>query len=121
MLAGLVEGLARSGKSTRSLAVGGLLDRARRVAESESEPIEARTQAVRLLARLRPEVAADLIPALLDPARPPAVQSVAARSIADVGSPALASKILGRWAGLGLATRREVLAAVLASPRWLRR
>ncbi len=129
LLAGLVDGLVRAGKSPQSLLaspssaerelprrVGVLLDRARRVVESEAEPSEVRARALRLLARLRPDAAAELIPDLLQPGRSSAIQVVAARSLADVGSPALASRVLGRWAVLGTSTRREVLATVLGLP-----
>jgi putative heme-binding domain-containing protein len=81
--------------------------------ESEHESSEARVQALGLLARLRPDVAADLIPGLLDPRQPPMIQAAAARSLADVGSPVLTSRILGGWPRFEIAARREVLAAVL--------
>jgi putative heme-binding domain-containing protein len=128
LLAGLADGRMRAGKAPRDLltnrtpewrdsarAIETLLDRARRVAESDG-PAESREQALQALAPFRPDLISALIPALLRPDQPPAVQAAAARALAGADSPALASQILSRWAELELSTRRAVLAAVIGSP-----
>ena len=128
LLAGLIDGLVRAGQSPRELLANSspngrdlarntiaLLERARVAVESSGEPPEARVQALRLLSRLRPESARGLIPGLLGPAQPVQMQVAAARALADVGAPELVSQVLERWGGLAVATRREVLAAVLSS------
>jgi putative membrane-bound dehydrogenase-like protein len=128
LLAGLADGMARAGEPLRSLlanpppgwrgamdGIAALLDRARDVAGSRRASPERRALALTVLARCRPDAAADRIVDLLAPTEPDAVRSAAARAIADVGSRDLAAKVLGRWGGLATDTRREVLAAMLSS------
>lgn len=120
LLAGLLDGLARGDKLAKpgediGPAIAILLDRAARLVVDPTGPPEGRARAIRLLARRRPEVAAKLVPGLLLAEQPEAVRSASARAIAEVGSPALASAVLDRWADWTAATLREVLAAVLTS------
>jgi putative heme-binding domain-containing protein len=57
-----------------------------------------------------------LIARCLGASQPGAVQAAACQAIGDVGSPELASLILGRWGELATDTRREVCAGLLRSP-----
>ena len=83
---------------------------------SPSKPApEGRARALAVLARCRPDLAAELIPDLLAPEQPVEVQSAAARAIADVGSGDVVADVLGLWGSLPTPIRREVLAAMLSS------
>ena len=128
LLAGLSDGLARAGRPLRDLltnppdewqqgirAITGLLERARAIALSERAAPEGRARALAVLARCRPDLAAEMIPDLLAPGQPVEVQSAAARAIADVGSGDVVAEVLGLWGGLPTPIRREVLAAMLSS------
>lgn len=129
LLSGLAEGLARSGEPLPNRLAGGpsawgessrksiegLLDRAKAIALSSGGNAQAREQALRVLARCRPPAAAELIPGLLGATQPQPVQSAAARAVSDVGSAELATQALNQWGELTIATRRELLAAVLGS------
>ena len=126
LLWGLADGYSRAGRPPRDLrpaaagparAIDALLDRASDIAGADAAPIESRNQAIQLLARLRPDDAARLIPDLLGPGRPPALRSAATRALADVGSPDLAGRILRLWGGLGIAARPEILATLLGDSR----
>lgn len=129
LLAGLVDGLARAGDDPRRLLasppagweaavsrVNALLDRSAAEASGPGGTAEGRLQVLRVLARCRPEGAAKLVPAFLESGQPDVVRLAAARALGEVGSPELASEVLGRWAELTTATRREVLGAVLNNP-----
>jgi putative membrane-bound dehydrogenase-like protein len=126
LLAGLVDGLARTGADPKQLLaspppgwqaeiarVNALLDRSAAEANGPEGTAAGRLQVLQVLARCRPEGAAKLVPAFLEPGQPDAVRGAAARALGEIGSPELATEILGRWAELTTATRREVLGAVL--------
>ncbi len=128
LLAGLSDGLARAGKPLRDMlrnppserqhevkAIGGLLERARAIARSERAAPEGRARALAVLARCRPDLAAELIPDLLAPDQPIEVQSAAARAVAEVGSGDVIASVLGRWGSLATPIRRDILAAMLSS------
>jgi putative membrane-bound dehydrogenase-like protein len=128
LLAGLAEGLERSGAALASLGAPAdpeLKSRLERLAPLwtlaskltvSSEPVGVRLVAVELLARGRPELAEAIIPDLLAATEPPEIQAAAARAVARVGRPSLSALVLDRWDQLSLPTRRALLAAMSASP-----
>jgi len=125
LLDGLSDGLSRAGRPLPTLlkegpaeafkGIAGLLDRAAKVVESPEASPADRAQALALLSRSRPEACASAIPGLLAPGQPDAVQSAAARAVAEVGSPELAGKILEQWGSLPTRVRRDVLSALTTS------
>jgi len=128
MLAGLAEGLERSGPSLDAVISAAppdlkpALERlaplwpvARALAVS-NQPVARRQVAIDVLARGRPDLAAAIIPNLLAVTQPLEIQAAAARAVARAGQPSLVSQALGRWNELALATRRELLASLIGSP-----
>lgn len=128
LLAGFADGSARAGQPLRNLlaspppgwrevvpGIAALLDRARAIAGSGQAAPDHRALALTVLARCRPETAADLVADLLDPKQPAAVQAAAARAISEVGSHDLAARVLGRWGRLASSTKRDVQAAMTGS------
>jgi putative membrane-bound dehydrogenase-like protein len=128
LLAGLAEGLERSGPGLHSLfaappeelkscveRLGPLWSTASTVAVS-GQPVSHRVVALDVLVRGRPELAEAVIPGLLAASQPRDVQAAAARGVARVARQALATQVLDRWEDLSLAARRELLAALAGSP-----
>jgi putative membrane-bound dehydrogenase-like protein len=128
LLAGLADGLERSGPplgawiaavppelKSRVERLDPLWPAASDLAVSD-RPVAHRLVALDLLARGRPDSAATIIPKLLAPDQPRAVQAAAARAVVRVGRPALAVAVLDRWTDLSLATRRQLLADLAGSP-----
>ncbi len=122
-LVGLAEGLEQTRESLRKrlLEAGELkplLQAAREAAKHErQEPLE-RVLAVRCLVLAGGENLGPVLLDLLRPEQPPGVQAAAARGIAELtgqGQPALARQALQQWGRLGMATRRELTAALLRS------
>ena len=72
--------------------------------------------AIDVLARVRPDLAETIVPALLAPSQPVEIQLGAARAVAIARRPSLASKVLADWSKLTLATRRELLAGLISNP-----
>jgi putative membrane-bound dehydrogenase-like protein len=128
MLAGLADGLERSGPSLHALCESApaelmpVLDRlalawpAAAALAASGQPVALRLLAIDVLARGRPELAETVIPALLASSPPNEIQTAAARAIARAGRPALASRTLERASELTLSARRELLAALAGSP-----
>ncbi|MGP0066799.1 MAG: PVC-type heme-binding CxxCH protein [Isosphaeraceae bacterium] len=127
LLAGLVDGLERSGSPLYALVtvpppllkaplerLAPLWPMASATAISVG-PVPDRLIALDVLARGRPDLAGSVIPALLAASQPREIQSAAARAVARVGKPALADKVLDRWEDLAQATRREILSALASS------
>ena len=128
LLAGLADGLSRSGPSLHDLikapssehqplaaAVDALLPRTEKLAGDGKARPDSRVQALQILVSCRPRIVSEIIPSLLQADQPVPVQLAAARAISVVGTPALASRILNAWKDLGTATRREVIASLLSS------
>jgi putative heme-binding domain-containing protein len=128
LLAGLADGLERSGPSLHALIaappaelkshlerLAPLWPEASNLAVSD-QPVVHRLLALDVLARGRRELAEAIIPGLLVPTQPPEVQAAGARAVARVGRPSLASSVLDRWNELAVATRRELLATLGGSP-----
>jgi putative heme-binding domain-containing protein len=125
VLAGLADGLARTPEPLRKLisnppesldshirSLATLVDIAITRAISTREKLSDRLDAIRILARVTPELSGKALLDLLQPPQPGEVQSAAARGLADLDSPALAKTIFGHWSQYAAATRRRVLAAV---------
>jgi putative heme-binding domain-containing protein len=124
LLSGLDDGLERSGTTLQVPIEGAqshlaglapLWPAASALAVADG-PAAHRQVALDLLARSRPDLASAIIPGLLAPTQPREIQAAAARAVARVGQPLLASRALERWPDLTSSTRRELLAAVGGSP-----
>jgi putative membrane-bound dehydrogenase-like protein len=127
LLAGLVEGMRRTGRSLAELiqrtpeslgpALRGLeamLDGAERVLESGRGP--GRVLALEILIAARPEVAAGLLPRLLRPEVSEEEQRAAARGIALLDREDVSRRALEGLDTLSTRTRRAVLGALGQSP-----
>jgi len=128
MLAGLAEGLERSGPSLHSMIamptpeLKQLLERLEKlwaIAKARAisnRPVTDRLVALDVVARGRPDLAEEIVPSLLLMNQPVEIQIAAARAVARAGRPALGAKALSLWNDLALGTRRELLAALAGSP-----
>ena len=127
MLAGLAEGLERSGPPLRALIaspspelkpqlerLATLWPPAQALAVS-NQPVAERLVALEVLSRGRPDLAEEIVPDLLAVNQPVAIQAAAARAVARAGRLSLGTKALAHWNDLGLGTRRELLAALAGS------
>ena len=130
MVAGLAEGLERSGQSLHIMITSTPEDlrpqwdwlaaiwRAAAVVAVSDRSIAERLVAIDVLARGRPDLAEEVVPGLLLAAQPREIQSAAATAVGRAGRPSLAAKALDLWSDLPVATRRELL-SVLAGSRVL--
>jgi putative membrane-bound dehydrogenase-like protein len=128
MLAGLAEGLERSGPPLHALIATpspelkpdlqrlALLWPAARALAVSHQPVSERLVALDVVARGRPDLAEEIVPELLAVNQPWAIQADAARAVARAGRPSLVAKVLDQWHDLALSTRRELLAALASSP-----
>jgi putative membrane-bound dehydrogenase-like protein len=128
LLAGLADGLERSGTPLHTLVAAPpaslkasieRLEPLWPVASASARsggPVPERLIALDVLARSRPDLAEAVIPGLLAASQPRDIQSAAARAVARVGRPSLADKVLDHWEVLAQATRRELLSALAGSP-----
>jgi len=125
LLAGLADGLSRAPGPLRELmnhppdaiksqiqSLGTLVDLAASRAASPQEKVPARLQAIRILARVTPELSGKPLLGLLEPQQPAEVQSASARALAELNNDALAKSIFARWSQYAAATRQRVLAAI---------
>jgi putative heme-binding domain-containing protein len=128
LLAGLAEGLERSGPSLHSMITMPPLDLksalkrlaplwpiAEALAVSD-QPVARRVMAIDVLARGRPDLAEAIIPSLLALTQPATIQAAAARAVARSSRPSLAAQAIACWNDLALVTRRELLTALASSP-----
>jgi putative membrane-bound dehydrogenase-like protein len=126
LLTGLGEGLARRGQPLhRMLAspsdalrrhlpeIERLLTRGQTCVTLRAKPEAQRLLALRLILHARPTAARPLIEALLAADEPPALQTAAARGVADVHDTDLARTLLERWPSLPINIRRELIGALL--------
>jgi putative membrane-bound dehydrogenase-like protein len=125
MLAGLAAGLERSGARLHALiatppaSLKSSLDRLAPVLRAAADlavstrPVSERQVALELLVQASPEQAEGAVLKSLAAAEPREIQSVAAQAVGRVGGPALAARAFRLWDELGLATRRELLAAAV--------
>ena len=128
LLAGLGEGMERSGSSLADWladlnkresktvnALEPLWSSARGLVLSD-QPIEVRRLALGALVQGAPELTATLIPRLLEADQPLILQAAAARATGRLAGVKLTADLLDRWGELSLAVRRELLAALMSSP-----
>ena len=126
-IAGLADGLERSGPPLHSVmaiapsdlksqlnALAPIWLAASALAVSD-QPTAVRLVALNVLARGRPDLLEAIITNLLAVTQPGEIQSAAARAVGRAGRPSLASKALDRWNDLALATRQELLSAMVRS------
>jgi putative membrane-bound dehydrogenase-like protein len=130
LLAGLGDGLARVKRPLRLLmaqpplelhkplgALPAVFRAARRLAGAEQEAIHLRVAAIRVLAHGNPETEGGRLLEMLQPQHPVALQSAAAQGVGEMSSPALAAQALEPWTTYAVATRRELMAALLRSAK----
>jgi putative heme-binding domain-containing protein len=75
-----------------------------------------RVRAISALARCQPDVARPLLPQLLRPEQPAALQAIAARLLGEALDKQLAARVLEDWNVLAISTRQQLLGAMLRSP-----
>jgi len=125
----LGEGLKRSGRRlTDPLAdlprfaadwLGRLLVESAALAADESAPAEERTKAVALVGQGQPERMLATLPPLLASHQPPTVQAAAARALASIDRPEIATCLLKPWRGYTPAVRSEVVGLLLGRRAWI--
>jgi putative membrane-bound dehydrogenase-like protein len=118
LLEGIAEGLQRAGRPLRARRdslddLAPVLDFALVTANSDSESDARRVRAIDLLARAGTRGTTDLLLACLDPARPAAVQSAAARRLVDGAGPGAITAALERWDTFSRATRKDLIATLV--------
>lgn len=126
LLAGWAEGLSRHGHPVHEILANPpvalakqisvlqeLLVKVRSTVVSQESPVTDRLLAVRILIEIQPEVAGSVLLDLLQPKQPAALQTAAARGLANIGGKMLAIQVLDRWSDYTILTRREVLTALL--------
>jgi putative heme-binding domain-containing protein len=69
-----------------------------------------------VLARVRPDQAETIVPALVAPSQPVDVQLGAVRAVSIARRLSLATKVLADWSTLTLGARRELLAGLIGNP-----
>jgi putative membrane-bound dehydrogenase-like protein len=128
MLAGLAEGLERSGPPLSAVIAAPPLELKPHLKEIEKlwpaakalavsdRPVAERLVALDVMARGRPDLAEEIVPSLLLVNQPVEIQAAAARAVARAGRPTLGAKALALWNDLALGTRRELQAALAGSP-----
>ncbi len=110
VLAGLGEGLRRSGRSIDSLPGGpALLEEAERMARDGKREVEARAEAVRILGSGSFDRADRALGPLLGPGEPEPLQAAAARALAGFRDPRVGERLLGAWTRIPAAVRPEAL------------
>jgi putative membrane-bound dehydrogenase-like protein len=128
MLAGLAEGLERSGTGLHDLVrqsppelrsqlerLAPIWSKALAVIVS-NQAVNERLFALDVISRGQPELIEKIVPKLLEVSQPSDIQFAAARAIARSDRPALAVEAIDRWSELALATRRELALALANSP-----
>jgi putative membrane-bound dehydrogenase-like protein len=121
IIAGVGDGLKRSGKSLRragftgeaATVVNHLLDTAARTAGDPQSPVEARAAAIRLLAYDEFNTVRTALAALLDPKQPQDLQRAAIAALGSFTAPETAPKLLAHWRAQTPAIRAEVITAML--------
>jgi putative membrane-bound dehydrogenase-like protein len=128
LLAGLAEGLGRTGRPLAKLVAqppASLKDKlaglealrtyARKVVNSRGEGPDRRVLALGVLTHLGGKQVAEVLPELLTPDQPEPVQAAAARGLGQLGDTAAIERVLERWGTLPRGIRREVVAALVRS------
>jgi putative heme-binding domain-containing protein len=91
-------------------------DRAVATASDESQPLERRAAAARLLGFGPFRAAEKGCAPLLSPRQPAELQSASARALARHDDPAVAELLIAAWPGFGPTLRREAVEALTATP-----
>lgn len=96
-----------------------LLARAEASISAADQPLATRLAAVSLLANAEPGRAARLLPSLLKPSEPPALQQEAIKELCRLPGPEIVAALLAstNWTRFTAAIRQNVLAGILAQPR----
>lgn len=120
VLLGLGRGYRRSGRSLAGRVEAAVLDpmlrQAAETAAAPNAPGPERVEAVQLIGIGPPERALELLPALIDPRQPTALQLAAIAGLSDLPDPRVGALLAGRWPALGPVARREAAEALLARP-----
>lgn len=129
LLAGLTEGLARSGLSGRSIRemiesttikkkdnYQSFIDRVRTAADSDQTGDEERERAFYVICRLRPAEASRLVCTMLRPESPERLRNAAVRAIGLIDSNSLSDQVLNDWGRMTIDVRRKVAAEMASSP-----
>jgi putative membrane-bound dehydrogenase-like protein len=126
---GLGDGLARSGRTLSALRAGlpppsadwldRQLARASELATDGSASPDRRARAVALLGQGGFDKAKAVLPGLLDPREPAAVQAAAVRALAGFDRPEVADLLLRPWSGYTPSLRAEVVGLLLGRRAWV--
>jgi putative membrane-bound dehydrogenase-like protein len=130
LVTGLADGLARTGRPLHVLrsrpseqlakkvkVLDGVLESARALAASAKLSPAQRVLALQVLVRVEPARIGPRALAFLDAKQPAAVQSAAARALGHSEDVGAVGRALDRWNQLTLATRRDLVAALLRTPK----
>ena len=128
LLAGLAEGLARSGQPLHQLlgdapapnshqirALNGWLPEAAKAALRPELSVPIRLAALRIIVQARLDSAPPALLQLLRPDQPVEVQSAAVRGVGELVNPALAEIVFADWTQYATVTRRQLVASMLRS------
>lgn len=120
VLTAVGRGLSRSGGSLRTLLNGPLRDdlepifaQAAKTVEGTG-PVAARVEAAKLTGLGPEQSALAVLPDLLSPREPVALQLAALQALAPIKSPEVGVAIVGHWRSLGPSVRREAAEVMLA-------
>jgi len=117
---GIGDGLKRTGKSLRHAGFTGdaaqvveqLLDQAAKAAADSAQTVEARRDAIRLLAFDDFASAQTVLAALLDPAQPQDIQLAAVQTLGGFTTPETVPLLLARWSTQTPVVRGEVITSM---------
>jgi putative membrane-bound dehydrogenase-like protein len=123
ILAGMGDGLRRSGRSLRgagftgaaAMVVNELLAAAAKTAADPAQPSAARAPAIRLLAYDDFGAVQELLAGLLEVRQPQEVQLAAVTTLGGFTAPATAPLLLANWRAFTPAVREQVVSAMLGS------
>jgi putative heme-binding domain-containing protein len=129
LVLGLAEGLARSGRRLSSMSgdltpgasswLARLFDDCAAEARNDSAPPDRRAQTIALLGQGDPDRALAILPPLLVPHQPPAVQSAVVKALAGFDRPEVANLLLKPWKGYTPSLRAEVVGLLLGRRQWV--
>ena len=121
-LLGLGKGLKRSGRSLRDIhekALDVVFEGAARVAVGQGPP-EARIEAVRLLGLSPKSQAVDILPKLLEPREPVALQVAAIQALGEFPGVEAATILIDQWKSMSPLVRREAMELLFSRPERLK-
>jgi putative membrane-bound dehydrogenase-like protein len=125
---GLAGGLRRKGQSlsdvtaSASAAAAGMLtelvETAARAAQNRDAALGDRSDAVRLLGNSGRGQTVEILLALVDPAEPESLQTLAVETLATIGEAKAAGELLERWPAATPAVQEAILAALCSRAAW---